>query len=250
MKINNSAIISRRKEYGVSQTSLSLKTGVSVSTISRLEKGENVGFIYVVKIMTALDLSLEDVIIRLTPAVDMKITEELDLIREHSKLDLIESVLNKLTVYEWRSNKKLSVYYDWHRAILFKQQNNYDEALKCLNKALKRIEDKSSLDYLKAGLYMAKGNVLYGDGNRGLNYYIKAVQIYNSSTDKVYYRTAVKLYINLMRGYGSVKEYKKILLYAGKAKSLLKRNESTFLLEKIERMERRAHEELKEAQIV
>ena len=250
MKINNSVIISRRKEYSVSQASLSLKTGVSVSTISRLEKGENVGFISVVKIMTALDLTIEDVIIRLTPAVDMKIIEELDLIREHSKLELIEGVLNKLTVREWRSNKKLSVYYDWHRAILFKQHNNYDEALKCLNKAIERVGDESSLEYLKAGLYMAKGNVLYDDISKGLNYYIKAVQVYTSNTDKVYYRTAVKLYINLMRGYGSAKEYKKILLYAEKAKCLLKKNESTFLLEKIERMEKRAQENLKEPQIV
>lgn len=245
MQINNSAIISRRKEYGMSQASLSLKTGVSVSTISRLEKGENVRFIYVVKVMTVLDLTLEDAVIRVTPAVDMKITEELDLIREHSKLELIEGVLNKLTVLEWRSNNKLSVYYDWHRAILFKQQNNFDEALKSLDKAIKRIEDKSSLEYLKAGLYMAKGNVLYGDGSGGLNYYIKAAQIYSKNTDKVYYRTAVKLYINLMRGYASTKEYSKIFLYAERAKCLLRRNESTFLLEKIERIEKRARDELK-----
>ena len=247
MQINNSAIISRRKEYGVSQTSLSLKTGVSVSTISRLENGENVGFIYVVKVMTALDLTLEDVIVRLTPAVDMKITEELDLIREHSRLELIESVLNKLTVHEWRSNKKLSVYYDWHRAILFKQQNNYDEALKCLDRALRLIEDKSSLEYLKTGLYMAKGNVLYDDGSGGLYYYIQAGRCYSRNTDKIYYRTAVKLYINLMRGYASTKEYSKIPAYAERAKCLLKRNESTFLLEKIERIEEKYRKELIES---
>lgn len=98
MQINNSAIISRRIEYGVSRKSLALKTGVPSSTISRLEKGENVGFIYVVKIMTALDLTIEDITIKLTPAVDMKIVKELDRIRDQSALHLIEGVLNKLTV--------------------------------------------------------------------------------------------------------------------------------------------------------
>ncbi|CEA02351.1 Helix-turn-helix [Jeotgalicoccus saudimassiliensis] len=250
MKINNSAIISRRKEYGVSQSSLSLKTGVSVSTISRLEKGENVGFVYVVKIMTALDLTLEDVIIRLTPAVDMKITEELDLIREQSRLDLLEKTLNKITLNEWRSNNKLSVYYDWHRAIVLKMQNDSAGALKCLDNAFKRIEDKSSLEYLKAGLYMAKGNVLYGDGSEGLYYYTQAAHVYSSNSDKVYYRTAVKLYINLMRGYGSTKEYSKILQCAKRAKNLLQKNESTFLLKKIEWLEKKALEALNEPQIV
>jgi len=38
MQINNSAIISRRIEYGMSQKSLALKTRVPSSTISRLEK--------------------------------------------------------------------------------------------------------------------------------------------------------------------------------------------------------------------
>lgn len=243
MQINNAAIISRRKEYGVSQTSLSQKTGVSVSTISRLEKGENVRFIYVVKVMTVLDLTLEDVIIRLTPAVDTKIIEELDRIRDQSELHLIEDVLKKLTVLEWRSNKKLSVYYDWHKAILYKQEHDYDAALICIERALQRIEDKSSLEYLKASLFMAKGNVQYLAGTSGQKSYIGAGKIYSNNTDKIYYRTGVKLYVNVMAGYFRTKEYDKIPGYAEKAKCLLKKNESTFLLEKIERIERKASEE-------
>lgn len=245
MQINNSAIKSRRLEYDLSQKSLSLKTGVPVSTISRLEKGENVGFIYVVKVMTVLDLTLEDVIIKVTPAVDMKIVEELDRIRDQSDLHLIGDVLKKLTVLEWRSNKKLSVYYDWHKAILFKQEKDYGNALKCIERALKLIEDKSSLEYLKANLYMAKGNVLYADGISGQKSYIEAGKIYRNNIDKIYYRTGVKLYVNVMAGYLSTKEYDKIPGYAVKAKALLKKYESTFLLDKIERFEKRADAELK-----
>lgn len=242
MQINNSAITSRRLEYGLSQKSLSLKTGASVSTISRLENGENVGFIYVVKIMAILDLTLEDVIIKVTPAVDMKVIEELDRIRDQSNLYLIEGVLKKMTVLEWRSNKKLSVYYDWHKAILFKQEKEYDNALKCLERALKMIENKSSLEYLKAGLYMAKGNILYAAGISGQKCYIEAGKIYSNNTDKIYYRTGVKLYVNVMAGYSRTNEYDKIPGYAAKAKCLLKKNESTFLLEKIERLEKRARD--------
>lgn len=245
MQINNSAIKSRRLEYDLSQKSLSLKTGVPVSTISRLEKGKNVGFIYVVKVMTVLDLTLEDVIIKVTPAVDMKIVEELDRIRDQSELHLIEGVLKKLTVLEWRSNKKLSVYYDWHKAILFKQEKDYNNALKCIERALKLIEDKSSLEYLKADLYMAKGNVLYADGISGQKSYIEAGKIYRNNIDKIYYRTGVKLYVNVMAGYLGTKEYDKIPGYAAKAKALLKKYESTFLLDKIEKFEKRAEDELK-----
>ena len=250
MQINNAAIISRRIEYGMSQKSLALKTRVPSSTISRLEKGENVGFIYVVKIMTALDLTIEDIIIKLTPAVDMKIVEELDRIRDQSALHLIEGVLNKLTVQEWRSNKKLSVYYDWHKAILFKQKEKYEDALKCLDKALTLIENQSSLEYLKADLYMAKGNVLYCSESSGQKYYVIAGQIYSNNIDKIHYRTGVKLYANVMWGYYQTKEYDKILAYALRAKCLLKKNESTFLLDKIEEIEMKAKNGLDNDRIV
>ena len=72
MQLNHLEIMSRRQEYSVSQKTLAQKIGVSVSTVSRLERGENVTFLSVVKIMEALDLTLEDIIIRVSPAADLE----------------------------------------------------------------------------------------------------------------------------------------------------------------------------------
>ena len=124
MQLNHLEIMSRRQEYSVSQKTLAQKIGVSVSTVSRLERGENVTFLSVVKIMEALDLTLEDIIIRVSPAADLDILDELDRIREQRLLYSLETTLKKLTLAEWRSKEKLSVYYDWHKAILLQEEKS------------------------------------------------------------------------------------------------------------------------------
>ena len=245
MQVNYSAITSRRKEYSVSQSTLAKKAGVSPATISRIENGDNVGFLAVVKVMTELDLRLEDVIIKVTPAASLKILDDLDRIREKSAMYLIDDTLNKLSVTEWRSNRKLSVYYDWHKAIYHFEKKNYDAALDFLESALKRTEGIESLGYLKLELYMAKGNILYLNGQDGHGAYVSAGVQYRVHADRIDYKTGVKLYCNIMTGYCRTNQYDKILDYANAAKSMLMKNESTYLMRKVQELENIAQSNLK-----
>ena len=250
MQLNHLEIMSRRQEYSVSQKTLAQKIGVSVSTVSRLERGENVTFLSVVKIMEALDLTLEDIIIRVSPAADLDILDELDRIREQRLLYSLETTLKKLTLAEWRSKEKLSIYYDWHKAILLQEEKKYAAALKLINSALKRTHNKDSLEYLKVSLYMAKGNILYLSKKNGLSCYIEAGRIYNRYSRKINYKTGVKLYFNIMNGYCRTGNYENINDYAKKAKCLLSKHESTYLLGKITDLEHTAGKYLNGDEVV
>lgn len=246
MHINGSVITTRRSEYNVSQEVLHRKTGVSVSTLSRLEKGKNVGFISVLKVLKALDLSIEDVVVINTPSVDAEIMSELDKVRNQGSYYLIEKILNKLSVPDWRSSKRLSVYYDWHQAIISERAKKFNEAINYLDKALKLIDDKNSLEPLKIELFMAKGNVLNKSGKNGLDCYVKAGNIYSRHSNKMLYKTGVKLYYNVMINYCRRGDYGKVEPYVIKAKLLLAKHESTFMLAEIVNMHNLAKRKLDE----
>lgn len=246
MHVDGSVIMSRRFEYNMSQEILYRKTGVSVSTLCRLEKGRNVGFINVMKVLRALDLTADEVIVINTPSVDAEIMSELDQIRNEGSYHLIEETLKKLTLVEWRSSRRLSVYYDWHHAIMCERAGNYNKAIKCIDKALKSLDDKISLEPLKVELLIAKGNVLNKNGDDGLNCYVEAGHLYARNANSMFYKTGIKLYYNVMVSYCHNDDYGEIPSYIKKASNLLDQNESTFMLKKINHIKKLARRKLNE----
>lgn len=247
MHIDGSIIMSRRSEYNMSQEGLYRKTGVSVPTLWRLEKGENVGFINVMKVLKVLDLTADDIIVINTPSVDSKIMSELDQIRSEGAYHLIAATLKQITIAEWRSSRRLSVYYDWHSAIMHERAGKYSEAIKCINKALKTLDDKISLEPLKVELLMAKGNMLNKKGGNGLDCYVEAGKLYAGNADAMFYKTGVKLYYNVMVSHCHNDDYGEISSYVKKASHLLEKYESTFMLKEINYIKNLAQEKLDES---
>lgn len=246
MHLDGSIIMSRRSEYNMSQQMLYRKTGVSVSTICRLENSENVGFINVMKVLRALNLTADEVIVINTPSVDGGIMSELDQIRNEGAYHLIEYTLKKLTIVEWRSTNPLSVYYDWHHAIMYERAGNYKKAIEAINKALKSLDDKISLEPLRVELLMAKGNVLNKNGGDGLKCYVEAGHFYARNSNAMFYKTGVKLYYNVMVSHCRNNDYGEIPSYIKKVSVLLEQNESTFMLKKINHIKKLARRKLNE----
>ena len=106
------------------------------------------------------------------------------------------------------------------------------------------------MEYLKVSLYMAKGNILYLSKKNGLSCYIEAGRIYNRYSRKINYKTGVKLYFNIMNGYCRTGNYENINSYAKKAKCLLNKHESTYLIGKITDLENKAGKYLNGDEVV
>lgn len=239
MHINGSVIKSRRAEYNLTQLQLSNKTGVSKSSISRMENDSNNGnirFIDAVKIMKVLDLSLDELIITVTKSIDTKVLKVLDEIREARELYLIEDTLNQLTLQQWRSTTLHSVYYDWHMGLMYLHKQKYKDALAFIDKTLNRLDDLPSLEYLKVSVYTSKGYVLHLLGEDGNPYYKSAIYMKRIDDEKLDYRTRVRLLSYMMDSNIKVENYDLVDCYGKRAMHLLKENESTYMVKRIKKL--------------
>lgn len=236
MHINGSVIKSRREEYNLTQSQVSIKTGVSKSSISRLENDTSIDFIDVIRILKLLDLNLDELIIAEASSTDTKVLDDLDIIRENRTFHLLEKTLKRLTMQEWRSTRIHSVYYDWHTALMFQYSRDYQTALVFIDKTLERLELLPSLEHLRVSVYTAKGYVLHMMGRDGNEFYKAAIYSTRVGEDKIGYRTRVRLLSYMMDGNIKMRNYDNVKRYGERALYLLKENESTYMKKRISKL--------------